>query len=93
MSTVYNKFYKGVDVIGTTLGSILSCNIVTPIIRNEIAANKQKKCIAKMDKKAPETHISNIRNNPEKPSYLPKPTMQAFQTAYMARPTSGNLKI
>lgn len=93
MSTVYNKFYKGVDVIGTTLGSILSCNIVTPIIRNEIAANKQKKCIAKMDKKAPETHISNIRNNPESPSYLPKPTMQAFQTAYMARPTSGNLKI
>ena len=46
-----------------------------------------------MDKKAPETHISNIRNNPESPSYLPKPTMQAFQTAYMARPTSGNLKV
>lgn len=51
MSTVYNKFYKGVDVIGTTLGSILSCNIVTPIIRNEIAANKQKNVLQKWIKK------------------------------------------
>lgn len=89
----YNKFFKGVDVAGTTLGSILSCNIVTPIVRNEIAANKQKKCIAKMDSNAPENHISNIKNNPEKPAFLQAPTMQAFQTAYATRPMSGNLKI
>ena len=41
----YNKFKGGLDVIATTAGSILSCNIVTPIIRNNIAANRQRQAL------------------------------------------------
>lgn len=37
----FNAFKNGVDVIASTAGSILSCNIVTPILRNEYAAKQQ----------------------------------------------------
>ena len=50
LSDVFSDFRNGVDVIATTIGSILSCNIVTPLVRNEIAAHRQKSYIAKMDK-------------------------------------------
>lgn len=42
-------FRDGVDVVATTAGSILSCNIVTPLLRNEIAAHRQKTLIGKMN--------------------------------------------
>ena len=45
----YTKFKNGVDVIGMTVGSILSCNIITPIVRNKIAANRQKKALAELE--------------------------------------------
>lgn len=38
----FNSFKNGVDVIASTAGSILSCNIVTPVLRNEYASRKQK---------------------------------------------------
>ena len=41
--------YKSFDVVGMTLGSILSCNIITPILRNKIAADRQKKTLARMN--------------------------------------------
>jgi len=82
MTKKFISFRNGVDFIGTTAGSILSCNIVTPIIRNEIATHKQQNHIAKIE----EYNIS-IRN--PKTSYLPKPTMQSFQ----ANAYSSSLKI
>lgn len=39
----FTSFKNGVDVLASTTGSILSCNIVTPILRNEYAADRQKK--------------------------------------------------
>lgn len=36
------SFKNGVDIIASTAGSILSCNIVTPILRNEYASRQQK---------------------------------------------------
>lgn len=36
------SFKNGVDVLASTAGSVLSCNIVTPILRNEYAAERQK---------------------------------------------------
>lgn len=39
----FTSFKNGVDVLASTAGSILSCNIVTPILRNEYAADRQKK--------------------------------------------------
>lgn len=45
----YKSFKNGVDVIGMTAGSILSCNIITPVLRNKYASNRQKAALAKMD--------------------------------------------
>lgn len=87
----FTKFSTGMDFIITTLGSILSCNIVTPIIRNQIAADRQKKGLERMNKPATDTPI------PAKQpvSYLPKPSMVDFQARSIRNPyqNSGQLKI
>ena len=49
----YKPFKNGIDVIASVAGSVISCNIVTPILRNQYAAKKQKKAIAKMNANAP----------------------------------------
>ena len=46
----YKPFKNGVDVVASTVGSIISCNIVTPILRNQYASKKQKQTLAKMNK-------------------------------------------
>ena len=46
----YKSFRNGVDVVTSTVGSIISCNILTPILRNEYASKRQKKAIAHMQK-------------------------------------------
>ena len=47
----YNRFKKGTDVIGMTVGSILSCNIITPLLRNKFAAKRQRREVARMHSK------------------------------------------
>ena len=47
--TQYQKVKTGVEVAAMTVGSIISCNIVTPLLRNKIAADRQQKALAKMD--------------------------------------------
>ncbi len=78
----YEDFYKGIDFTATTLGSVLSCNIITPIIRNKIAANRQKDLIDKMNSKK---DVSEVNSEPKPIQYLPKPTMIDFQ-ARCSRP-------
>lgn len=46
----YSPFESGLKIIGNIAGAILSSNIITPLIRNKFAANKQKQDIA-FDKK------------------------------------------
>lgn len=46
----YESFKNGVDVIGMTVGSILSCNIITPILRNKYAAGRQQKNLAEFQR-------------------------------------------
>lgn len=70
----FNKFCNGVDFAATTAGSILSCNIVTPVIRNEIATHKQKKHMTKYGGYLENGKPVFITN-----TCLPKPSMQAFQ--------------
>lgn len=69
----FTNFRDGMDVIFTTAGSVLSCNIVTPIIRNEIAANRQKKAIADFDKTPENTKSVFTTYNG-----LNRPTMSTF---------------
>ncbi len=85
----YDKFEKGIDVIATTVGSILSCNIITPLIRNEIAADRQKKSISKMNAN------KNVQATIEAPnstsSYsVRKPTLKEFQNLSYSNLYSAN---
>lgn len=77
----YNKFKSGVEVIATTVGSIMSCNIVTPILRNQIAANRQKASLA--------TPKSDF-NDYQRPRGL---TMDQFRNQAYTRFGSTSLKI
>lgn len=45
----FKPFKNGVDVGASLLGSIVSCNLVTPILRNEYASKQQKASLAKMN--------------------------------------------
>lgn len=70
-------FKEGIDVIGTTAGSILSCNIVTPIVRNEIAANRQKIKYSE-DEFRNSNVVSNVNNVKPKREFIARPTLQTF---------------
>lgn len=78
----YFKFKNGTDVTAMTVGSILSCNIITPILRNKYAAVRQKKSIAEM-----QTH-SNKKLLPPRGI-----TMDDFQKYSAMKYHSGSLKI
>ena len=45
----YRSFKNGIDVIASVIGSIISCNIITPVLRNNYASKQQKKALARMD--------------------------------------------
>ena len=80
MAHNFNEFRNGIDVIATTAGSILSCNIVTPLIRNQIAAHRQKTSIAKLNEK---DSVRDTKFAELKPEYYTNPSVKAFQsTAY-----------
>lgn len=46
----FKSLKSGISVLTNTVGSILSCNILTPILRNEYAARKQKEILTKENK-------------------------------------------
>lgn len=68
------KFKNGVDVLAATAGSVLSCNIVTPIVRNEIAASRQKDLVARMNN-ADTNHSSYVKPGY---AYIKHPSMYDF---------------
>jgi len=43
----YAPFESGVKIVGSVTGAVLSSNIITPILRNPLAAMKQKSSMAK----------------------------------------------
>lgn len=51
IKTEFKDFKNGVDVYASLAGSIASCNIITPIIRNKYASDRQKDVLAKMNTK------------------------------------------
>lgn len=80
MAKSFKNFSTIVDVGATTAGSVLSCNIVTPVLRNYFAAERQKSAIDKLNE--------SKMNKPEV-NYFPRPSMVDFQS----RINSGSLKI
>lgn len=47
----FKSFKNGVDVGASMLGSIVSCNLITPILRNEYASKQQKNMLSRMQNK------------------------------------------
>ena len=43
---VYDQFKGGMDMIATCIGSVISCNAITPVIRNHFGADRQKASIS-----------------------------------------------
>ena len=74
----FKGFKNGMDVIATTVGSVISCNLVTPLLRNQYASGRQKSSLAKEEK----LHKS-MEQKPQVALYRPK--MSDF--------SSGSLKI
>ena len=72
-----DSFKNGVDVIGTTIGSVISCNLVTPVIRNEIAARRQNKYLASVKK---DDVTPNVKTGLPKSQYFNRPKMIDFQS-------------
>ena len=68
IKTSYGRFEHGMDVTATTIGSIISCNLITPLVRNLYASHRQQAQMAKMNNKdnnqtLAKTNISNQSNN------------------------------
>lgn len=78
----YKEFKAGVEVAATTIGSIISCNIVTPLLRNKIAEERQLKALSKMD--------YNNSNTVHRPKGI---TMDDYRTMAAIKFSSNKLKI
>ena len=76
----YNWFNYGLDATATTIGSVLSCNIITPFLRNFYASHRQHDNIAKI-------------NSPECPQQKKKCLKSPVYSIYSYQPKSSNLKI
>ena len=79
----YKPFKNGVDVLASTVGSIISCNIVTPILRNQYASKKQKQTLAKMNKLDNGVELKSPRGI----------SMDAYLKMSANKYSSGSLKI
>lgn len=47
----YSPFKNGLDMISTTLGSVVSANVIAPYVRNPLSAKEQKRSIAREQRK------------------------------------------
>lgn len=79
----YKPFKNGVDVVASTIGSIISCNIVTPILRNQYASKKQKQTLAKMNRLDNGVELKSPRGI----------SMDAYMKMSTSKYSSGSLKI
>ena len=78
----YELFKNGTDVIGAITGSVISCNLITPVLRNIYASHRQHSNIAKYNDLNPSLQNGNKTNNPiYKPAHI-----QTFMN-------SGSLKV
>ena len=81
----YRLFKAGVGVLAMTVGSVISCNIITPLLRNKYAAHRQQKNLAKFNDPNP------ALQNPQTPREMARAAIHhTYMQAFMNR---GNLKI
>lgn len=78
----FKSLKSGVSMITNTVGSIASCNLLTPILRNEYASRKQKEILAK--NRASEQVNDNV---------IKYTTMDNYQKMAYAKFSDPNMKI
>jgi len=88
----YQPFKNGVAMITTTIGSIISSNIITPIARNKFGANRQKAYIAnekgKLDAMSPAPIVLPAQNRFGMDDYKKQVSLNATKTS-----TNAQMKI
>ncbi len=90
----FMKFKGGVSIIFSTLGSILSCNIITPLLRNQYAARKQKEIMAMKDGKSPASKTALQTPAQMANEFVYKPlSMADYQKAVSLKFSGNNLRI
>lgn len=77
----YKPFKNGIDVLASVTGSIISCNIVTPILRNNYASKKQKKIMARLNA------------NQAQPTAPKRVSMDDYQKMASMKFSGGSLKV
>jgi len=86
MADSFVGWRSGVDMGATLVGSILSCNIITPLLRNIYASKRQQGSIARLNDR------NNRANEAFANAYF-KPTMATFRGQASIYPTANVLKI
>jgi hypothetical protein len=83
----YDPFESGLKIAGNIVGAVVSSNIITPLLRNPIAAARQKQSIA-------QEKYQNGLEKPASPVYLAQNKM-AYETykSKVLNPPSGSIKI
>lgn len=79
--SAYKAIASGNAIAASTIGSIISCNIVTPILRNKFAADRQQKAIARIE-----------QNETPRLCYPKGISLETFQR-YAAAHSSNGMKI
>ncbi len=86
IASKFKPFKNGVEVIAGLTGSILSSNLVTPLVRNQYAAKKQKEVLANIDKNKTTDESSKLK-------YPSDISMNAYMKLASVKFSSGSLKI
>lgn len=67
----YDSFKNGIAIIATSIGSVIACNIVTPVLRNSFAAKMQKQSMKKQQiNDNPQIASVNNQNNTYRRMYM-----------------------
>ncbi len=85
----FKDFKNGTEVAMSLIGSIISCNIFTPIVRNLWASKKQKQLVERHNK---ETFTMSPRPKPYS-STLTQPTFSNFTAMSYSKYNGGNMKV
>lgn len=76
-SSEFKQFHTGVGFIFSAIGSVISCDFVTPFVRNKIASNRQKASLekdkAQQESIQPYLPALPAQNKPDKDNRVVKP--------------------
>ena len=79
----FDGWANGIDFSATTVGTVISCNVITPLLRNLYASKRQKHEVAKL----------NVEYQSKNPYFKPNMTNFSNRTAVHPYNNGAGLKI